>query len=221
METSNIPHLISCKQWSRDSIFLSWSLVQYSETQSTRWPISICCHAYSKIASVIWIAYPHTTVPTPCPSISEPDSPHNCTFQECKQSNFTVKSLSIICSSRTGKGLKVFWGKEENVGLITRWNPFTSAIPYTIFTSHVLVRKGRTDDPRLKIENVIPELERAVEDLRRAHASQQQEGEASASHAEFRVKQGDIIFNTYFGLSALVHNQSNLGFFKRRGAVDW
>jgi len=131
------------------------------------------------------------------------------------------KYTSSYFFSRTGKGLKVFWGKEENVGLITRWNPFTSAIPYTIFTSHVLVRKGRTDDPRLKIENVIPELERAVEDLRRAHASQQQEGEASASHAEFRVKQGDIVFNTYFGLSALVHNQSNLGFFKRRGAVDW
>ena len=197
------------------------SLVQYSETQSTRWPIGIYCHTYSKIASVVYIAYPHTTVPPPCPSISEPDSPHNCTFQECKQSTFTVKSLSTICSSRIGKGLKVFWGKEENVGLITRWNPFTSAIPYTIFTSHVLVCKGRTDDPRLKIENVIPELEQAVEDLRRAHASQQQEGEASASHVEFRVKQGDIVFNTYFGLSALVHNQSNLGFFKRRGAVDW
>ena len=107
------------------------------------------------------------------------------------------------------------------MGFVARWNPFASRIPYTIFTSHVLIRKGRTDDPRLKIENVIPEVERAVEDLRRAHASQQQEGEASVSPAEFRVKQEDIVFTTYFGLSALVHNQSNLGFFKRRGAVDW
>ena len=74
----------------------------------------------------------------------------------------------------------------------------------------------------MKIDSMVPEIERAIQDLRRSGASEQGgEGGATATPEDFKVKEGDIVFSTYFGLSALVHNQSHLGFNKRRGAVDW
>ena len=37
----------------------------------------------------------------------------------------------------------------------------------------------------------------------------------------FAIKEEPIAVETYLGVSALIHNSSNLGFFKRRGAVNW
>ena len=39
--------------------------------------------------------------------------------------------------------------------------------------------------------------------------------------SEFVVKEGELLVNSLVGLSALVHNGSNLGFNKRRGAANW
>jgi hypothetical protein len=51
-----------------------------------------------------------------------------------------------------------------------RWNPMSSKIPYTVFTSHILVRRKKVQDkPHLDIETVIPELEQAVQEYRTAH----------------------------------------------------
>lgn len=128
--------------------------------------------------------------------------------------------------SRTGKGLKIFWGRAGNVGFWDHWNPFTQRIPYTIFASHILFRRNRVTDPQLNVENAVAEIERAITDVRRTSTSgQQQHGEAATASPstpeEFKVKQTDIVFDTYLGVSARIHNDSNLGYFKRRGLVDW
>lgn len=112
------------------------------------------------------------------------------------------------------------------MGFFDRWNPFSAKVPYTIFASHLMLRKGRVDNDQLRISKVVPELERAINDLRRAQQQQQpQQDEASASSSsaleEYHVKEEDIVVNSYLGMSALVHNDSNLGFFKRRGLMNW
>ena len=64
------------------------------------------------------------------------------------------------------------WGKDDNVKFLDRWNPLSSKIPYTTFTSHILVRRKKvTGKPHLDIETVVPELERAVQEYRRAHGN--------------------------------------------------
>ena len=88
----------------------------------------------------------------------------------------------------------------------------------------MLVRKGRVNDPQMTIESIVPELERAIQDSRRAANTEQsspQGEEEAAESTEFQVKNENIVFTTYFGLSASVYNQSSLGFFRRRGAVNW
>ena len=118
--------------------------------------------------------------------------------------------------------MKIVWG-DQPVGFWTKWNPISSAVPYTIFTSHVLVMRKRIQDERMAIENVISSVEQAINDCRqRAVAAQQaSSSEATPSIPEFNITQGEIIFDYYIGLSALVHNQSFLGFFKKRGAINW
>jgi hypothetical protein len=136
---------------------------------------------------------------------------------------------SSYAYSRKGKALKIFWGKEESVGFFDRWNPFSSRVPYTIFASHLMLRKGRVDSDQLRVSKVIPELEKAINDIRKVHHQQSQQeeqpDEASASSSstpeEYRVKEEDIVISSYVGLGALVHNDSNLGFFKRRGLMNW
>ena len=48
---------------------------------------------------------------------------------------------------------------------VDRWNPFSSRVPSTTFASHLLVRRKKVIDPRLTLENAIPEFEKAIVDF--------------------------------------------------------
>ena len=121
-------------------------------------------------------------------------------------------------SNRGGVGLKVTWGSEP-MGFFTRWNPLSSSPQYTILASHILVRRGRASNPKLELEGVVPEIEKAIQDIKEAEASK--EGATATEATKFTVKEGEIVIDTMWGISAMVHNQSNLGFNKKRGAVDF
>ena len=115
------------------------------------------------------------------------------------------------------------------MGFFDRWNPFSNNVPYVIFASHLMMRKGRVDSDNLRVSKVVPELERAINDLRRQSVEQLEQGpqgeEASAASPgtfeEYHVKEEDVVVECYVGIGALVHNDSNLGFFKRRGLMNW
>lgn len=68
------------------------------------------------------------------------------------------------------------------------------------------------------------ELERAVNDYRTKVESLSQTGEGqgkASSVPEFKVIEAPLEVNHYLGVSAMVHNESYLGFFKKRGALNW
>lgn len=46
-------------------------------------------------------------------------------------------------------------------------------------------------------------------------------GTSMRAGADFHVVEGEIVIRHLIGLTALVHNESSVGFFKRRGAVNW
>ena len=97
--------------------------------------------------------------------------------QTSSQALMVHPSVCVVCSSRNHcPGLKVFWGKEES-DLMDKWNPFSSKIPHIIFASHLMVRRKKVQNrPDLDIASVIPEIERAVQDYRRAHGNVSMEG---------------------------------------------
>ena len=87
---------------------------------------------------------------------------------------------------------------------------------YSIFCSHILVRKGYVQDPRLSIVNFTPEVEKVLQEMQR-----KAQPEGASNSVPFEIKKADIVLDTRLGLSAMIHNQSSLGFSKKRGLVDW
>ena len=71
-------------------------------------------------------------------------------------------------SSRKCKGLKILWGADERPGFLTRWNPMSSSVPYTVLTSHILLRRGKVNNLRLDIEDAKVKIEEAIRDYQRA-----------------------------------------------------
>ena len=109
------------------------------------------------------------------------------------------------------------WGQEP-IGFWTKWNPISSSVPYTIFASHILVTNKKLQDPKLTIETTIDPIETAILEFRQKAQSTES---PPPSLPEFQKIEGDIIIDYYLGLSAMIHNQSYLGFFKKRGALNW
>lgn len=67
------------------------------------------------------------------------------------------------------------WGKKESpLRFVDRWNPFSSKVPNTIFASHILVRRKKVVDPRMTIENVVSEFEKAIVDFWKQNGQIQQ-----------------------------------------------
>ena len=87
----------------------------------------------------------------------------------------------------------------------------------------MLVRKGKLDDPRLLVDDAVYDIEQAVQDAKRAAVSSGQQTAPPSAEAteEFRIQEAEIVCDTYFGFTALLHNRSNLGFFKRTGLASW
>ena len=112
--------------------------------------------------------------------------------------------------------MTVHWG-DNPVSFTTRWNPFSSQVPHAIFTSHVLIMRNKSVNPRLKFDTLPEELVQAVKDFR---ARSQPSGEAVGGE-EINIVEEDIVFDYYLGISAMIHNQSFLGFFKKRGVMNW
>ena len=84
------------------------------------------------------------------------------------------------------------------------------------------MRRRRVNRPQLSITAFPQELERAVNDYRSKMGMLREGQEAAASvAAEFKVADTEITVNHYLGVSAMVHNDSYLGFFKKRGALNW
>lgn len=126
---------------------------------------------------------------------------------------YSLSLLFLLYSTRKGNGMKIIWG-EEAISFWTKWNPISSAVPYTILASHVLVRNNKLVDRRLSLDTAIDDIESAIMECR------QRVGQG-ASAPEFSKTEGNLVIDYYLGTSAMIHNQSYLGFFKKRGALNW
>ena len=131
-----------------------------------------------------------------------------------------ILSPSFLSSIHKGKGVKTVWNQLD-VSFWSRWNVGSTSIPYTILTSHILIKRNWSHNPVMQVESIPSELERAVKDFQRRVGSAQQTSQSESAPEEFSVAKGDIVIDYCFGLTALVHNQRYLGFFKKCSAINW
>lgn len=127
-------------------------------------------------------------------------------FSPCRLTGYADNSPH---SKQTG--LRIFFSQHEP-SFFQSWNPWSNEMPYFSLTSHV--QSLLTDSaPDLVQHGVFSKaLIEAITAAREAEP--RKEGLSS-----FEVVEGDLEIYIYIGLSAMIYNQSRLGFCKDRGSV--
>ena len=75
-------------------------------------------------------------------------------------------------------------------------------MPYRIFESHILKRKGQvTNDMHLQVQNFVGVLKEALQDV--------------------NISEGPVQLYSYFNLWGTIYNHSRMGFHKLRGFGSW
>lgn len=114
--------------------------------------------------------------------------------------------LSLLCRSSERKQAVKISIRGDEPGFFKRWNPFSIDIPFTIFESHILERKGEvTGDTRLQVQNFVETLGEVIQ----------------AAGQDVSVTEGAVQIYSYFNLWGAVYNQSRMGFHKTRGFGSW
>ncbi|XP_068754060.1 tumor protein p63-regulated gene 1-like protein isoform X1 [Montipora capricornis] len=108
-------------------------------------------------------------------------------------------------------GLRIFFSHHEP-SFLQRWNPWSNEIPYISLTSHH--QSLLIDSPADNFRHVV--FSKALIDAITAARETYQSRELPNS---FEVVETDLEIDVYIGLSALIFNQSKLGFYKDRGNV--
>lgn len=106
--------------------------------------------------------------------------------------------------------LRINWGDLNAVSLTERWNPVCRTIPSCVFASHPLLLVenkdcDNTSRARFDIDHFAGALLQAVQ----------------GHKPTMQLEETPILINSYFSLSSLVFNQSQLGFSKDRNGVSF
>lgn len=101
-------------------------------------------------------------------------------------------------------GIRVHWNMPKSPGMLDFWNPWSKDIPFVTLTSHTSVEVNKTSPDSVNFTTFEKSLIAAASsDVSRALATDEE----------------PILINVIFGISAMVHNQSKLGFCRERGGV--
>lgn len=107
-------------------------------------------------------------------------------------------------------GVRIHFAKLEP-GLLQNWNPF-SEMPYVSLTSHRVFDLNPDSPAYVRIKGFEKALIQAINEARASE-------ENKRSLGSFEVVEEELPITVYLGLSAMVVNQSKLGYCKDRGNV--
>ncbi|XP_066989328.1 tumor protein p63-regulated gene 1-like protein isoform X1 [Macrobrachium rosenbergii] len=124
-------------------------------------------------------------------------------------SHFSLSAVSFEPRTRNMQGFRVTWNTGHEVSFAQKWNPWSRDIPYTTFTSHPLYWYTGCENSTYDAKSLSKEIKLAVEEL-------QDRPDAVATCI---VSQSPIVIENYVGIASLLHNATELGFFKLRGKV--
>lgn len=108
-------------------------------------------------------------------------------------------------------GIRLFLSHQEP-GFFQAWNPWSADMPYLSYTSHV--QSTFLDSPPDHSQHSLfsKALIQAITEAREADPNQE-------TLDSFEVVEGDLEIRVYVGLTAMIYNQSRLGFCKDRGSI--
>jgi hypothetical protein len=108
-------------------------------------------------------------------------------------------------------GVRIHFQKTDP-GLLQNWNPWSHEIPYISLTNHRSFDLVADPPGYIQIKGFERCLIEAINEARTSEASKQ-------SLSNFEVVEEELPITVYVGLSAMIVNQSKLGYCKDRGSL--
>ncbi|XP_054719860.1 tumor protein p63-regulated gene 1-like protein isoform X1 [Uloborus diversus] len=141
---------------------------------------------------------------------------HNLTqFKRITIGELKYPETSLM-PARNQLGVQCFWGENDQLPILKRWNPWSRDIPWVTYTSHPLFKMDTTEKTNYNIEDFAKKLTNTI-----AARSTQSTPTASPTEKTSQILYQPIIIESYAGLAAALHNANELGFFKSRGKVSF
>ncbi|KAM5292818.1 tumor protein p63-regulated gene 1 protein [Ctenodactylus gundi] len=125
---------------------------------------------------------------------------------------FAFPRMSL--DKRQGEGLRVYWGNLEDQSLLSRWNPWSTEVPYATFTEHPM---KYTSEKLLEICKLSEFTSKLIPAIRNAHKNSHGSGRGKG----LMVLNQPILIETYMGLMSFIGNRNKLGYSLARGSIGF
>ncbi|XP_005383296.1 PREDICTED: tumor protein p63-regulated gene 1 protein [Chinchilla lanigera] len=125
---------------------------------------------------------------------------------------FAFPKMSL--DKRPGEGIRIYWGSSEEQSLLSRWNPWSTEVPYATFTEHPMIY---TSEKFLKICKLTGFMSKLVPAIQNA----QKNSRGSGREKELTVLTQPILIETYTGLMSFIGNRNKLGYSLARGSIGF
>ncbi|XP_038318887.1 tumor protein p63-regulated gene 1 protein isoform X1 [Canis lupus baileyi] len=120
----------------------------------------------------------------------------------------------ISLDKRQGEGLRIYWGSLEQQSLFSRWNPWSTEVPYATFTEHPM---KYTSEKFLEICKLSGFTSKIVPAIQNAHKNSPGSGRGKG----LMVLTEPILIETYTGLMSFIGNRNKLGYSLARGSIGF
>ncbi|XP_019319035.2 tumor protein p63-regulated gene 1 protein isoform X1 [Panthera pardus] len=125
---------------------------------------------------------------------------------------FVFPGMSL--DKRQGEGLRIYWGSLEQQSLLSRWNPWSTEVPYATFTEHPM---KYTSEKFLEICKLSGFTSKLVAAIQNAHKN----STGSGRRKGLMVLTEPILIETYMGLMSFIGNRNKLGYSLARGSIGF
>ncbi|XP_006156787.1 tumor protein p63-regulated gene 1 protein [Tupaia chinensis] len=120
----------------------------------------------------------------------------------------------ISLDKRQGEGLRIYWGSPEQQSLLSRWNPWSTEVPYATFTEHPMKYTSEKLLDICKLSGFTSKLVPAIQNALKNSAG-------SGNGKRLTVLTEPILIETYTGLMSFIGNRNKLGYSLARGSIGF
>ncbi|XP_059543350.1 tumor protein p63-regulated gene 1 protein isoform X2 [Myotis daubentonii] len=137
--------------------------------------------------------------------------PLNAVYRICL-GKFAFPGMSL--DKRQGEGLRIYWGSLEQQSLLSRWNPWSTEVPYATFTEHPMRYTSEQFLEICKLSGFMSKLVPAIQNALKSSSG-------SGGGKGLMVLTEPILIETYMGLMSFIGNRNKLGYSLARGSIGF
>ena len=125
---------------------------------------------------------------------------------------FFFMHVCLTFRPRQHGGVRLNWGKTQDLSFAQKWNPWCSDIHFITFTHHpTLYNEKERETVTYNVDDFYDSLLQQINKEYR----EQKPGQS------VEILEEPILIETYASLSSMIFNQSHLGFNRERGGVSY